>query len=53
MSGPAIFLGGSVVRNGWRFAVEQTRIHTDGCYAFQIDGESFSDVIVFATKLQP
>jgi hypothetical protein len=41
------------VRSGWRFAVGKTRIRADGCYAFQIDGESFSDVIVFGAKLQP
>lgn len=41
------------VRNGWRFKVEQTRIRADGCYAFQVDGDSFSDVIVFGAKLQP
>jgi hypothetical protein len=40
-------------RNGWRFALDQTRFRADGCYAFQIDGKSFSEVIVFGAKLQP
>ena len=34
---------------GWRFAIEHTRVDPDGCYAVQIDGESFSDVILFAS----
>ena len=37
------------VRNGWRFALENTRVAPDGCYAFQIDGESFSDVVLFGS----
>ncbi len=37
------------VRSGWRFAIDNTRVDPDGCYAIQIDGESFSDVIVFAS----
>ena len=37
------------MRNGWRFALENTRVAPDGCYAFQIDGESFSDVVLFGS----
>jgi hypothetical protein len=40
------------VRRGWRLAYENARIQTSGCYAFQIDGDSFRDVIVFAAQVQ-
>lgn len=38
---------------GWRFADSLMRVRTNGCYAVQIDGLSFSDVIVFSAVLQP
>lgn len=38
---------------GWRFAVARMRVRAHGCYAVQIDGLSFSDVIVFGATLQP
>jgi hypothetical protein len=40
-------------RAGWRFALAQMRVRAHGCYAVQIDGLSFSDVIVFSATLQP
>ena len=32
----------------WRYGVSSTLLRSPGCYAFQVDGTSFSDVIVFA-----
>jgi hypothetical protein len=32
----------------WRYGVSSTLLRGPGCYAFQVDGTSFSDVIVFA-----
>lgn len=40
-------------RKGWRFATSYIRVRAHGCYALQIDGRSFSDVIVFSATLQP
>lgn len=40
-------------QRGWRFAVARMRVRARGCYAVQIDGLSFSDVIVFSATLQP
>ena len=40
-------------REGWRFAVAHIRVRARGCYAVQIDGPPFSDVIVFSATLQP
>lgn len=40
------------VQGGWRFAKAKMRVRVDGCYAMQIDGRSFSDVIVFVARLQ-
>lgn len=37
---------------GWRVAVRHVRIRADGCYAFQIDGQSFSEKIGFYTAFQ-
>lgn len=40
-------------QKGWRFAISHLRVRANGCYAVQIDGHSFSDVIVFGATLQP
>jgi hypothetical protein len=40
-------------QRGWRFADAYMRVRANGCYAVQIDGLSFSDVIVFSAVLQP
>jgi hypothetical protein len=37
---------------GWRLQAERLRIRARGCYAFQVDGESFSERIVFSAVLQ-
>jgi hypothetical protein len=37
------------VRAGWRFSLARTWVDSDGCYALQVDGESFSDVVLFAS----
>jgi hypothetical protein len=39
-------------RKGWRVALAYVRIRAEGCYAFQVDGESFSVRIGFYTALQ-
>lgn len=38
---------------GWRVQQATIRIAADGCYAIQLDGESFSQVIEFGAVLQP
>jgi hypothetical protein len=40
-------------RPGWRLAIAQTRIRATGCYAYQVDGHSFSYRIVFSAIMQP
>lgn len=40
-------------QKGWRFATSYLRVRAHGCCAVQIDGRSFSDVIVFGATLQP
>jgi hypothetical protein len=32
----------------WRYGISSTLLRRSGCYAFQVDGTNFSDVIVFA-----
>jgi hypothetical protein len=39
-------------QRGWRFAVAYMRFRARGCYAVQMDGQSFSDVVVFSAVLQ-
>lgn len=39
-------------RQGWRFAIAYARIRVGGCFALQIDGRSFSDVVVFVAIIQ-
>jgi hypothetical protein len=39
-------------RKEWRVALAYVRIRAEGCYAFQVDGESFSVRIGFYTALQ-
>jgi hypothetical protein len=36
--------------NGWTYEIDYTRVRGPGCYAYQIDGETFSDVVVFQAK---
>lgn len=40
-------LGAPTVTNGGRAWITDTRIQTSGCYAYQVDGTTFSEVIVF------
>jgi hypothetical protein len=35
----------------WRYFPSRTVLHAPGCYAFQIDGDSFTKIIVFEAKL--
>ncbi len=39
-------------RKGWRVAFAHVRIRAEGCYAFQVDGGSFSERIGFYTAVQ-
>jgi hypothetical protein len=39
-------------RKGWRVALAYVRIRAAGCYAFQVDGASFSERIGFYTSVQ-
>ncbi len=34
----------------WRYGASSTLVRGPGCYAFQVDGTNFSDVIVFAAR---
>jgi hypothetical protein len=36
----------------WRYGASSTLVRGPGCYAFQVDGTNFSDVIVFAATRQ-
>ena len=36
---------------GWRNFPSHTRLRVPGCYAYQVDGADFSDVIVFRAKI--
>jgi hypothetical protein len=40
-------------RDGWRQWPGGTWLRTPGCYAWQIDGTDFSDVIVFEADFRP
>jgi hypothetical protein len=40
-------IGGSVGTTGWQNLPSYTRLRAPGCYAWQVDGTSFSTVIVF------
>jgi hypothetical protein len=33
--------------SGWTYEIDYTRVRAPGCYAYQIDGETFSDVVIF------
>jgi hypothetical protein len=35
---------------GWTYEIDYTRVHAPGCYAYQIDGETFSEVVVFRAQ---
>jgi hypothetical protein len=41
------FPGGLVPPKGTRYLPSYTRVHGPGCYAYQIDGTTFSRVVVF------
>ena len=34
----------------WRYGASSTLVRGPGCYAFQVDGTNFGDVIVFAVR---
>jgi hypothetical protein len=36
--------------SGWTYLIDYTRVRGPGCYAYQIDGETFSDILVFQPK---
>ena len=36
----------------WRYGVSSTLVRGAGCFAFQVDGTNFSDMLVFVTTLQ-
>ena len=36
--------------NGWTYEIDYTRVRAPGCYAYQIDGETFSDVVIFRAE---
>jgi hypothetical protein len=36
--------------NGWTYEIDYTRVRAPGCYAYQIDGETFSYVVVFRAE---
>jgi hypothetical protein len=44
---------GSVVPDGSRYLPSYTRVKGSGCYAYQIDGTSFSRVVVFRAAWRP
>ena len=37
--------------NGWTYEIDYTRVRAPGCYAYQIDGETFSESSSFEPKL--
>ncbi len=37
----------SSLQDGWTYEIDYTRLRAPGCYAYQIDGETFSDVVIF------
>jgi hypothetical protein len=41
---------GPAIKPGWRLAGSYTFVHGAGCYAFQVDGLSFSRILVFEVK---
>nr|QEO74176.1 hypothetical protein [uncultured bacterium] len=49
---PAERRPGSAANLGRWFTTFNTAVESDGCYAYQIDGEGFSEVIVFEAKLE-
>jgi hypothetical protein len=44
-------VGGSTGGTGWQNLPSFTRLRAAGCYAWQVDGTSFSRVIVFRAAL--
>jgi len=40
------------MNEGWTYVVTYTRVREPGCYAVQADGSTFSEVIVFAARLE-
>jgi hypothetical protein len=45
-------IGGSTGDTGWQNLPSFTRLRAAGCYAWQVDGTSFSRVIVFRAVLR-
>lgn len=35
---------------GWRYMPSYTRLRAPGCYAYQVDGQGFSDIIIFEAR---
>ena len=44
--------GNATTAPGWGFRASTTRLRAPGCYGYQIDGRTFSRVIVFQAVLQ-
>jgi hypothetical protein len=44
--------GSSAGAPGWGFRASSTRLRAPGCYGYQIDGRTFSRVIVFQAVLE-
>ena len=44
--------GGRGSNNGWSDRASEELVRTIGCYAFQIDGTTFSRVVVIDTALE-
>jgi hypothetical protein len=36
--------------NGWTYEIDNTRVRAPGCYAYQLDGETFSEVVIFRAE---
>jgi hypothetical protein len=41
------------LQTDWRYWAGQTEVTNPGCYAYQVDGSSFSEVIVFRAEVVP
>jgi hypothetical protein len=51
VAGPLVIPPGPTLNgeDGWRYAPSETWLSSPGCYAWQVDGLTFSYVIVFRT----
>ncbi len=41
------------VQSDWQFWPGGTKVTGPGCYAYQIDGSGFAEVIVFRAEISP